>query len=733
MLLETTVRRSFMNLRAEKKSPKPDGKSSSRSSGHDDGTAEELDARFEQLRRYAQLIGGSAGIVVSRGKPGEGSYCDLNTSEIVLDPCDVEGDFNRAVTTTGHEGAHARISAPLSTRTDIPPAKLEALSGELGYRYLHNVHEDPAVNNWLMNSYPGVQEPVKRTYQRAFENENAELGAMEAREFKARNGYFPRFGQAGAELIRAWATGRTSKKLDPAVQRYVKTHVSQFQESVLDLIPRSSSPDRAEILDSARARAGFVDRELWEGFKELVELDLADEQKRQLAKKEHEKGSQSKLSAKARADIKETVGDGRDETVESGETTSAPSGKDSHPGTAKRGTPKQSDKEEGPRDEEHADSADLFPLDPNKLSAQTRKELEKLLDDLTPAEREEIRKQATETLAELERRLRSQLRGKFEHTEEKGQGERIPINFARAAAGATRPRDPNQDPTRAELLLEADSIARHGAGTTLANLTFRALLDREGWQDELAQVYPALMSAISRLQRVIEPDAAPEVTTAHPSGFRPDLMLLLQAKVNPLLKTHVWQRRALPFERSHSFLYLFDVSTSMDPDGLASNRMSAVFLSELSERLQVPFECHAFSDSSELLKSFSESIRSAAVRERIINGVGTAINGTSDADAIETNLPRIANRPAEYRFLYVISDGKSGQETKLAQMSTLALQQGVILVHFGIETPAQPLYHLSFGNLSLDMKDSRSFFKTICDVTEKLILFPEQLLNAART
>ena len=152
---------------------------------------------------------------------------------------------------------------------------------QVGFGYLQNVIEDPAVNDWMTGRFPGLSADEDTAYDEQFAQENAALITPEVQQIIQQLGYTPKFAQFGSEIIRDWHQGRFSKTLDTDVKAALDKTIEASRES-RTTIPDPLSRDRSEIIATAQTRFKINTGKVWPEMKKLVEMDLHTEDLRQM-------------------------------------------------------------------------------------------------------------------------------------------------------------------------------------------------------------------------------------------------------------------------------------------------------------------------------------------------------------------------------------------------------------------------------------------------------------------
>lgn len=246
----------------------------------DDKRSELSDADTALLKVIAQRVGGDFGMTVRIGKTGEGSFFNPEDASITFDPLHIKENPSLARFVAGHEGAHRAIT-PGPQKIGLSQEDTERLYSQLGFGYLQNIIEDPAVNDWLAGRFPGLAGDMEGVYNGQFEKENAAFLTPEIQKIMQRLGHVPRFVQFGSEIMRDWFQGRFSTTLDPDVYEALKKTIDAARKS-RTTIPDPLRRSKAQIIGTAQTRFKINTSEIWPEMKKLIEQDLHIEEIRQM-------------------------------------------------------------------------------------------------------------------------------------------------------------------------------------------------------------------------------------------------------------------------------------------------------------------------------------------------------------------------------------------------------------------------------------------------------------------
>ena len=239
---------------------------------------------WELLKIIAQRVGGDFDMIVRLGRPGEGSYFDPEDCSITIDPLHIRENPDLAKFVTAHEGGHRAIT--LNPRDfGLFEREINELYSQIGFASLQNFIEDPAVNDWIEERFPGLKPHIKKIYDEQLREEGVVLSTPEVQIIARQLGYWPRFAQFGSEVIRDWHQKRFSRRLDPAVEKALQRTIEYARRSIRSIPDPQKSPlSREEIIEAARERFRTNTYYIWPEVRKLVEMDLRTEEQRQMMK-----------------------------------------------------------------------------------------------------------------------------------------------------------------------------------------------------------------------------------------------------------------------------------------------------------------------------------------------------------------------------------------------------------------------------------------------------------------
>jgi uncharacterized protein YegL len=747
---------------------------------------------WESIEIIAKRVGGDFGMEVKLGNPGEGSFFDLETCSITFDPLHIKENLEQAKFVAGHEGAHRAIT-PGPKEMGLSLEKIRELYSQIGFGYIQNAIEDPAVNDWMRKRFPGLEPYITNVYDEQLKEENVVLSTPEVQRIALRLGYWPRFAQYGSEVIRDWHQKRFSEKLDLAV----KIKLDQ---------------DRKEIVDIARRRFKNNTEWIWPEVKKLVEMDLHTEEQRQMLQEFRQKqkeleqkrkemeqaqkeGNQQKqkelqkeieelekeldpfngLSEDVKKELQEQIDKAIKEIAEKLDKEIEEKQKQE-----KETKQKQEELDKEIKDlEEKAKSAidkekeelknriqekkaeklsqamkqkqveqelkDIqdaltdfqdgkqipYPID--KLSQETKQELEKLFNKLPKEKQKELRDKAEKQLEDFEDALNKELEGKLNKDKPESHKERREREKAERKA-AQRSREAKEEMEKLEKELE--------------RIRKEKMNEYEKIRSEVAVLIDDLYY---RLRKILIPEEYGGEELGWPSGKELDITRAMQAEKDILQREKMWIRETAPEKKDYRFLHLVDVSGSMSGEKIEETLKGLIVAVEAidrienlnSENLTIHQEVTAFSNDvlPSPLKKFKERFSKEtennllALPKLVDGGTNTYAGILKALEDLKNNLGETSN------FLLIFSDGEPNYDIREQLKEILKNKDGRKGIKVGLiwlgesesEADLQNLvqeYGYDFGIVMSAVKPSdpeeKNFAEKLSDLLEDILKNPEK-------
>jgi len=574
-----------------------------------------------ELELIAQRVGGDLGMQVKLGKPGEGSFYDPDRVTITLDPDHVRQNPNEAKFVTAHEGAHRAISKS-PHEIGLPIDKINEYYSQLGFGYIQNAIEDPAVNNWFKNKFPGLKEFSDEVYNNQFTEEGAVLSTPEVQKIAQQLGYWPKFAKFGSEVIRNWHQKRFSHNLDKDVLEVLEKTRLDFEESIMT-IPGNDIKDNKKVIKKARERFSINTEKVWPEVKKLIDKDINNENLRQQAQEAYEKikemeelqeqmsqaGSKGAGNKQNKKVNKKDDGIGKDfnEGV-NGDVQKKQENGGNKQGTdnigdrieklkqdlesqgfssevldeikekieqskkevqSKGGKDKENDKE---KEELHNNFGDPVPVD--QLSKQTKKALQDAYNKLPKDQKDRIEQESKKILEDFEDELNKEIGGK--------------LNREKAASHEKQRENTNKNDYDNKNDYEKKQKKKNEEQHEQIKERLKEMVDSSMTDYEKIRSEQMFMidSLYLRLKQILHPDEEGKDESGYPSGYKPDLVRAMQSDADVSQKTKMWFREDEPEIKDYRFWHLVDMSGSMGGNPLQEVYKGFVTICEAVNRVE---------------------------------------------------------------------------------------------------------------------------------------------------
>lgn len=699
---------------------------------------------WEDLEIIARIVGSDFRMEIKLGQPGQGSFFNKEDGSITLDPLHIKESPEQAKFVAAHEGAHRAITLG-PKEIDLTERQIRDLYGQIGFGYLQNVIEDPAVNDWMRERFPGLREYTQRAYDTQLREENAVLVTPEVERIIAQLGYCPRFIQYGSEVIRYWHQGRFSQELDPAVERALQRTIEYAMKSIKTIPDPQRPPQRKEIVSKARERFDINTNDIWPEVKKLVEMDLHTEEIRQMMRafrqkqaeleqkrKELEeakaKGDQKRqeelqgeikgleadlelfndLPEDIREEFKEKIEEAIREAVEK-----LSKEMEEREERIKEARKRQQELEEEIKElEEQAKEAigeekeslerQIQEKKAEKLSQeikqkQAEEELEAIQDTLEqiqssqemPYPEDKLSDKIKQELEKLFRRL-PQTKQKELNKGAKRQLEDLEDEINEELQGKLNEDKPEnhkqrrqreEEERKAEEKRKKEEEARAELEDRIERLRKERMTDYDKVYEEVADVINALYI---RLKNFFLPTRHPRWKGGYSDGQRVDLDKAMEAEVKPESLFSMWERKTIPRRIDYRFLILVDTSGSMQGEKIEETFKGLVVLAETLEKLGIQYEIIAFSNSSQVFKGWREKLNREK-REYLSQIKTFGGGGTNTTAATARAYEDFLGNLGRDNFLITLTDGQPNDSISLKQLLQRIEEEGRIkLVGIGL-------------------------------------------------
>lgn len=620
---------------------------------------------WQMLEIIAKRVGGDFGMKVKQGPPyleefnpltGKKekipyiAFEDVQERSVTFNPLFIRENPRKAKRIAAHEGAHRAISRgyhEIGLSNELIQ-KLQS-SDYIGFHSFYNIGlEDPRVNNWDTEKFPGLIELNKEFYDEMLKKENVPLIAPEVNLLISKLGRYPRYAEAASELLRFWHTGNYSKKLKPEIQKCLQRIQKSATEYQTTIPPTDRGLKESEVIEKAQKCFELYHNYIWPEVKKLVEMDLHTEEQRQMLNEFRQ--MQKELEQKTK-ELEEAQRQGESQRAEELQKEIDRLKKELDPfnklpENIKKELQEQIDKaiqeavkqlnEEIEEKQKRIQEAD-----------QKQKELEKKIEDLeekaksaSGKEKEELEKEIAEKRAEKlveemkQKQAEQDLKQIRDAMEDVQSGEAgMPYSEDKLSEKTkeeieklfknlpSQKRKELREKAEKELEDFEDAINKEMEGKLnedkpeshkerrererqereAARISEEAKIEKERIEKELerirrekmtpyerarAEVMNLIDDLYYRLRRILKPEEYGEEEPGYPFGKYPEMRRIMQAEKDVTQKLKAWIRETKPGLKDYRFWHLIDLSGSMKGKKIEETFKGFIVVSEALDRLE---------------------------------------------------------------------------------------------------------------------------------------------------
>lgn len=692
---------------------------------------------WKALEIIAKRVGGDFGMKVKQGPPFLEEYnpltgkkekifytafFDKEKKEITINPLWVKENPKKAKRTAAHEGAHRAITRGLH-EIGLSEEQIEKFYTPeyIGFSSFQNIAlEDPRVDNWDSQKFPGLRELNKEKWDEDLSKENAVFITPEVDLIISKLGRYPRYAEAASELVRFWHTGKYSKELKPEIKKFlqrVQEHATRYQQNFPSA---EKSLTEKEVIKKAQECFEIYHEDIWPEVKKLVEMDLKTEQNRQMLKdfrkmqKELEQKRKEMEKAKERGDAKKQ--EELQKEIEELKNQLDPFNE--LPEDVKKELQKQIDK----AIRETAEKLNKEIEEKQKQIEKAKKRQEKLDKEIKDL-KEKLKKASGREKEELEKQLQEKKAEKLAQEMKQKQAEKklkdIQNTLEQIQSGKEMPypEDKLSEKTKQELeklfqklpqskkeeyrekaqkeledfedalneelqgKLNEDNLETHKERREREKREKEKEEERKKAEEErkrlekkleemrrekmteydkaYEEVADVINSLYLRLKKFFLPKRHPKWQKGYPTGQRIDLEKAMQAEADPRYLEKIWERKTLPRKFDYRFSILVDVSGSMKGEKIEETFKGMVVLAEVLERLGIPYEIIGFHNKVKQYKKWNEKLNKEKRKElEELKFKPSEIGTTHTDEATKVAMEDIEKNKGKNNFILTLTDGE---------------------------------------------------------------------------
>lgn len=653
----------------------------------------------EELRRRAEAIalfmGGDYNMTASVGPYGSGWHWDFVNNHVNMDAKDLlEEDEDVVRGVASHEGNHRSFSRP---------DYVKDLWQEPGFAFGYNAMEDPRVNQGGMKFRPGSKKWIKAYIDRDLgPGGGLDYQGMQ-QEARDRLGYVPKHMQWGAEMIRYWHDKELSGDIqtkedvdrflqeipDESVREKIASSISNF-EDFYQALP--DSKDEVEVRKKAKESSRNFKDKIWPSYKELVKQAYEDQSMVRMAQDEmDDQKSQSQSDQQGGSSLPQSIKNEIKERMEDSGSSSGSKSQSEQNQNGQRGQEESKQSQSGQENQqfgsgtgtsegqkESGQKPTTIPWD--KLSDKAKQAIMDAFDQLPEFQKNKYREQAKRDLEDAEDDANEKLRGKMidpnsakTHKEQREADEHVR-------------QDQDAQLMANELVKEMEERRKKILEQMVANPYHEVLVE--------ADVAATIRKLDHEYKRIFSPDENPSVRHSY-AGLRPSMYRAMQKEADPK-RGNVFEIKGRPLERSHRFLWLVDMSGSVQHI-IPEVFKFLVIATELSNKYGLESSIVGFTDSFpndiKVYKDFSDKRLNKQVRDQIgmiIPDCMSMASGTPTIEATRESFKilkkRMNSNPMQHNYFITLTDGvpNSGAESLKQEIEKLQKDRSIVTCGFGI-------------------------------------------------
>lgn len=655
--------------------------------------------REKKLQLIAKMVGRDFKMNVAFGQPGGGSFFDPEETSITLDPLILMEADGIDEFVAGHEGAHRAITVSMGELKLEEWTDKEGVgyASKVGWGFIHNCLEDPAVNDWTAASYEKFGDIMKQNYDESFEKEGTIMSTPQIQKLIDMLGYVPNFVKFGAEVMRYWHTQKFSSELPESVEKALKK-TRLMCKKFIETIPFAGEHDRGKVQKKAKSRWDIYEKGIWPRVQELIEEDKADETLKQYMKNKledmfNQESSDDQQGGQGQGqsldDMMDMFGFDEKEKQEMREKI-----KEALERRKQKMKELKEQLENGEITQEEYDKKmeqmkGTLPVDMKSMSDSLKGKIKDAMDGDSEQAQQAAQQAAQDSLENAEDVANKDIEGKI--------GPKAESHAER------RERQDQESADQAEEQAKLDQEQAEQEARDAEHEVWKAEQDakRSDWEKAVSTEAPLIDELYDNIEELFKRTRHPQWQTGHSSGQRLDLTAAMQYEADPTQWQSIWERKTIPEKSDYRFLILTDQSYSMgvgDAELAKNALLGAAVVTEVLAALGIPCANMGFDSSDNKLnlreyQDFDEDLLDN--REQLMPKLSKLAydgrGGTPTYLATEKASEKLAQERKNTRnhahFLLVVSDGELNDmplEDLTALNKKIEEETGQVVIGIGI-------------------------------------------------